>query len=266
MSRALRVMLADSAATTRRRAVRLLMQQSRLEIADVCASGREALAAIEVRVPDLALIELELAEMDALALARAVGPQRMPLAVFVSADEAALKVFHAYGIQALHKPYDRTALAGIIESARESGEARLAAYREQLARLLVDLESKSVNGEPALQAHRKYLERILVRQSGQIIFLKVADIDWMESAANYIRLHCGANVYVIRDTMNAMEQKLPPDRFVRVHRSTIVNVDRIARMYPWFSGDYMVVLKDGTELRLSRYYRASVEERIINSI
>jgi two-component system LytT family response regulator len=262
VSAPLRVLVADGDGASRRRAVRLLMDIGDLEIVGICASGAQTITAITRTDAQILLLDLMLSDGNAFSVIRAVGAQHMPFVIFTSAQtSSALRVFEDVGLICLSKPYNKARFTEAIETARATLPERT--QGAQLTTVLGDAEEKMMPELSAAPGARRYIERVLIREGGQILFLKVSDIDWLEAAANYIRIHAGTSTHLIRDTMTAMEQKLPPDGFVRVHRSTIVNVDRIARMYQWFSGDYMVVLKDGAELRLSRHYRARLEAKML---
>lgn len=262
MSALLRVLVADGDAASRRRAVRLLMDIGDVEVVGICATADQTAAALARADVQVCLLDLMLADDDAFSVIRTVGAQQMPFVIFTSAETGQpLRVFEDVGLICLTKPYNRARFIEAIETARATLPER--SQSAQLNSVLGNAEGKVIPELSSGPTTRKFIERVLVREGGQILFLKVSDIDWFEAAANYIRIHAGKSTHLIRETMTAMEQKLPPDRFVRVHRSTIVNVDRIARMYQWFSGDYMVVLKDGVELRLSRHYRARLEAKML---
>jgi two-component system LytT family response regulator len=163
------------------------------------------------------------------------------------------------------KPYDRERFEKALQRARAQIERdSVASQGQHLLALLQTLtqEQQARLEQTAAKSGSRYMERLMVRSSGHIFFLKVPEIDWMEAAGNYIRIHAGRESYLIRETMNAMEEKLDPDQFVRIHRSTIVNLDCIEKMQLWFGGDYMVILRDATELKLSRGYREKLEERL----
>jgi two-component system LytT family response regulator len=169
-----------------------------------------------------------------------------------------------HALDYLLKPYDRDRFEKALQRARAQLERdSVADQGQQLLALLQNLNLEQSRFEQSAgKPTSRFLERIMVRSSGHIFFLKVPEIDWMEAAGNYIRIHASRESYLIRETMNSMEEKLDPDQFVRIHRSTIVNLDCIEKMQLWFGGDYMVILRDATQLKLSRGYREKLEERL----
>jgi two-component system LytT family response regulator len=171
------------------------------------------------------------------------------MVIFVTAyDEYALRAFEVHAFDYLLKPFDQPRFAKTIERARRqlSSDGRSS---EKLLDLLKEFRQRSQ--EPA---------RFAIKTPGRLFFVRQEDIDWMEAADNYVNLHTGHETHLIRETMNALEQRLDSHKFLRIHRSTMVNADRIKELRPWFHGEYIVVLKDGTELTLSRTYR----EKILN--
>jgi two-component system LytT family response regulator len=184
---------------------------------------------------------------------QSVGADQMPAVVFVTAyDKYALRAFEVHALDYLLKPFDEDRF----------GEALRRAKDQVLGSSNGDLHDRLLALIEHLRSGERYVDRLLVKASGRVLFLKTEDIDWIEAAGNYVRLHVGRESHLLRETMNTIETKLDPARFLRIHRSTIVNLDRIKEMQPWFSGEYVVLLKDGTELRLSRGYRDKFDERL----
>ena len=170
-------------------------------------------------------------------------------------DEFALRAFDAHAIDYILKPYDAERFRSAVERARvQVNGRRQVRMDDRLELLLGELRSRS-----------QYLERLVVRSGGRILILRVAEIDWVEAASNYVRLHAGGREYLLRETMTALEAKLDPMEFVRIHRSTIVRVDKIRELEPLFQGDYVVVLDDGTRLTSSRGYRERLQELLQSS-
>ena len=198
------------------------------------------------------------------------------MVAFVTAyDEFAVEAFELNAVDYLLKPVERERFVAAIERARALVAHTTAAQRH--GRLLALLQ-----GEPALGSDpdgrpeladapaparsgtgdpTTFPRRFLVKGDGQMYFVAVDDIDWVEAYGNYVRLHVGKGVHLIRETLGNIERKLDPGRFARVHRSSIVNLDRVARMDLWGAGDYVVLLKDGTKLKLSRWYRSRIEHQ-----
>jgi two-component system LytT family response regulator len=188
-------------------------------------------------------------EMDGFEAARAMAETK-PLVIFTSAyDEYALRAFEVQAFDYLLKPFD---------SRR---------FRESLQRARVRVECDRSGQRPAAPEApppvRIAPDRIAVRNNGRVVFVKLTDIDWIEAADNYVCLHCGKETHVVRETMNELEARLDPARFLRVHRSSIVNLDRVRELQPWFRGDYRIVLRDGTELTLTKNHREKLESRLL---
>jgi two-component system LytT family response regulator len=221
-----------------------------LEIAAVCSNGAEALSSYSDLRPDLLFLDIQMPEMSGFDLLGRIGANGFPGVIFITAyDEYALRAFEYHAIDYLLKPFDRerfhTAFLharGIIGSS-EAQEARTL----QVTQLLASL-SKVSNS----------VERFVVKENGRILFLKTQDIDWMEAAGNYIKLHLGAESHMIRESMANLERQLDPSVFVRIHRSTMINIDRIKELRPWFNGDYKVILHNNRELTMSRGYRTNL--------
>ena len=272
-TRPLRVLIVDDERLPRQRLVRLLEQVPNAECVGECANGRSAVDAIESLLPDLVLLNVRMPGMGGLEVARAlIG--HVPFVIFVTAyDEYALKAFEVHAIDYLLKPVEGERFVAALERVRALVANTTAAQRHD--RLLALLQSEprvAVDGEPrpapdesapvppANGEAAAFPRRFLVKGDGQMYFVGVDDVDWVEAYGNYVRLHVGKGVHLIRETLGNIERKLDPSRFARVHRSSIVNLDRVARMDLWGAGDYVVLLKDGTKLKLSRWYRSRIEE------
>jgi two-component system LytT family response regulator len=170
----------------------------------------------------------------------------MPVVIFVTAyDQYALKAFEVSALDYLLKPFDRERFKRALDRARAELDRRKAgAVNENVLKLLSEL-----------QRSKKYVDKLIVRAGGRVLFLRADEIDWIEAAGNYVRLHAGKEEYLYRETMTKLEEQLNPDRFARIHRSTIVNVERIKELQPWFRGDYVILLRDNSKLILSKTYR-----------
>ena len=216
------------------------------EVVGEAGSGEEAVSLIEQLAPDLVFMDVQMPGVDGFGVVDAVGVERMPVTIFVTAyDQFALKAFDAHALDYLLKPFDAERFRSALERAREQLRGRrIEGVEGQLAALLRELRGK-----------REYLERIVVRSGGRILILRVDDIDWLEAASNYVRIHAGGRQYLLRETMSNLEARLDPGHFVRIHRSTMVRLDRIRELEPLFQGDYVLILEDGTRLTSSRGYR-----------
>jgi two-component system LytT family response regulator len=177
----------------------------------------------------------------------------MPPVIFVTAyDEYALKAFEVHALDYLLKPFGRDRFQQTLQHARSHVERRRAG---DLGRKLLALVN-DIKPEPPR------LERLVVKSGGRVFFLRTDEIDWIEAAGNYVRLHLGGESHLFRETMNHMEARLDSRQFVRIHRSRIVNTDRVKELQPWFNGEHVVILQNGTRLTLSRGYRDKLQEQL----
>jgi len=264
--RPLRVLVVDDEPLARRRVLRLLENESDVQVVGECGNGREAVNALSGETPDLVFLDVQMPELDGFGVVEEVGVERMPLVVFVTAyDQYALKAFEVHALDYLLKPFDERRFRESFRRARAQFERRESIQqRQSLLALLEQLGSEQRQLEKLLTgAEERYLERLMVKVGGKVLFLRANEIDWIEAEGNYVRLHVGKQAYLVRETMSALEGRLDPRCFLRVHRSTIVNLDQVQELRPWFAGDYLIVLKDGTELRLSRGYRSKLEEKLL---
>jgi two-component system, LytTR family, response regulator len=237
--------------------VRLHLElQPDIEVVGEAGSGEEAVSLIETLRPDLLFLDVQMPGLDGFGVLEALGPAHMPVTIFATAyDQFAVRAFDAHAVDYVLKPYDQERLQRALDRAREQVVARRrAAVDDRLGSLLDEL-----------RARNRYVERLVVRSGGRILILRVEEIDWVEAASNYVRLHAAGREYLLRETMTALEAKLDPSAFVRIHRSTIVRVDRIRELEPLFQGDYVVILSDGTRLTSSRGYRERLQELLQGS-
>ena len=237
----------------RERILGLLAQETDVEVIGQCADGVQAVSAIQQLSPELVFLDVQMPAVDGFGVIKQVGPEKMPMVVFVTAyDEYALQAFEVHALDYLLKPFGRDRFAQTLQHAREHLERRRAGdLGKRLMALVQDIKP-----EP------QRLDRLVVKSGGRVFFLRTQEIDWIEAAGNYVRLHLGEDSHLFRETMNNMEGRLDAQRFVRIHRSRIVNTDRIKEMQPWFNGEYVVVLQNGTRLTLSRGYREKLQERL----
>jgi len=245
-------LIVDDEPLARERLRTLLEQDPEIEIVGECGNGRAAVSAIQKRAPRLLFLDVQMPGLDGFGVLEAVGPERMPATIFVTAyDQYALRAFDFHAVDYLLKPFDRERFEKALRHAKAQilGPAQ-GEIHERLWALLQGLR-------PA----PRYLDRLLVKSSGRVFFLRAAEVDWIEAAANYVRLHAGKENHLLRETMNSIEEKLDPAQFLRIHRSSIVNIERIKEMHPWFRGDHVLILRDGTRLTLSGSYRKQFEAR-----
>jgi two-component system, LytTR family, response regulator len=249
----IRTMVIDDEPVARERIVGLLQQEQDIELIGECADGNQAISAINQQSPDLVFLDVQMPACDGFNVIQQVGADRMPAVVFVTAyDEYALRAFEVHAIDYLLKPFGRDRFQQTLRHAREHLERRRAGdLGKRLLALVQDLKP-----EP------QKLDRLVVKSGGRVFFLRTDQIDWIEAAGNYVRLHLTEDSHLFRETMNNMESRLDARRFVRIHRSRIVNTDRIKELQPWFNGEYVVVLQNGARLTLSRGYREKLQERL----
>lgn len=250
----IRTLVADDEARARRRILDLLAGHPDVEVVGEARDGEEAVRAILAHAPDLVVLDIQMPKRDGFEVIRTVGAANMPLVVLVTAaDRHGLAAFDVRALDYLLKPLDRERFAGSIARAREA--LRRAGAGEISSRLL------ELVGELKPAAASKS-GRIVIKSSGRLFFLRTDDIDWVEAAGNYVKLHVGAEEHLLRDTMNGIERTLDPATFFRIHRSRIVNMDRVKELQPWFNGEYVVILHNATKLTLSRGYREKLQQRL----
>jgi len=247
----IRTLIVDDEPLCRERLRTLLADDPDFTIVGECGDGAEAVATLRETPCDLVFLDVQMPVMDGLEVVEAIGPERMPTVIFVTAyDRYALRAFEVQALDYLLKPFDRERFEKAL------GRAKAHVQRDQSAEASRQLLALLGDTRPG----RKHLERLVIKSGGRIFFLKMEEIDWIEAAGNYLRLHVGSETHLLRETMNALEGRIDPERFLRIHRSTIVNIERIREIQPLFHGDYVVLLRDGTELTLSRTYRQRLQE------
>ena len=253
----LRILIADDEPVARRRMRRLLAQARDVEIVAECGDGASTVEMISSHAPDLVFLDVQMPELDGFGVLQALGAERMPAVVFVTAfDRYALRAFEVHALDYLLKPVDAPRLLGALERARLAVATRQGPSVDP--RILALLNH--------LSSDRKYLARLPVRAEDRLLVIDLDDVDWIGAADNYVTLHAGGREYVVRDTMGRLERELDPARFVRIHRSTIVQLDRIRELLPDFHGDFTIVLKSGARLTLSRRHRANLEKALGRSL
>jgi two-component system, LytTR family, response regulator len=257
----LRALIVDDEPLARRRLKRLLRVLG-LEDVYECRSGVQAVAAIQSDPPDLVLLDIQMPGMDGFGVVDAIGVDQMPPTVFVTAyNEHALKAFEVHALDYLLKPVEEGRLQQVLQRVRARRDDRLVlAQRQSLTELLKSLGESGQASRPA--AAERYVERLLVTIAGQTRFLRASEIDWIAAEGNYVRLHVGDKSCLIRETMATLEKKLDPRQFLRSHRSTIVNLERIVELHPSFAGNYSMKLSTGVELSLSRNYKLRMQDII----
>jgi two-component system, LytTR family, response regulator len=259
-----RVVVVDDEPLARRRVLRLLKEQDdEVEVVAVCATGMQAVEAIRESRPDLVFLDVQMPEMDGFEVLERLGAE-LPPVIFVTAyDQYALRAFEVHALDYLLKPFDGERFRQAFRRGRGQLERRSSAHVQKLTVMLEQLSRERRSLEEKLSAGRpQHMEWVMVKARGKIEFLRTAEVDWIEAEGNYVRLHASKRGFLIREKISTLEERLDPDRFIRVHRSTIVNLDRVTELRPLPSGDCIILLRDGTELKLSRGYRQKLAERV----
>lgn len=250
MSQPIRTLIVDDEPLARTRLRSLLEEHSDFEIAGECSSGPEAIEFIDREHPQLVFLDVQMPECTGFEVIQNIDTVERPAVIFVTAfDSYAVKAFEVHAIDYILKPIDRERFEDALDRARRTFE------RNEIDEVNRKLSSLIDN----VRREKRFLNRVVIKTSGKVLFLRVQDIDWIEAAGNYVRIHFGEQSHLLRETMSALESRLDPEQFLRIHRSVIVNIDRIREMQPAFHGDYYVILKNNRQLPLSRGYREKIE-------
>jgi two-component system LytT family response regulator len=246
----IRTLIVDDEPLARDRLRQLLQNEPEIEITGECADGREAVAAIQKTPPDLIFLDVQMPELDGFGVIEAMGTGPAPVIVFVTAfDQFAVRAFEVHAVDYLLKPFDRERFQKALRRAIEQVKNRDAgALQQRQSAVLAELPSS------------KTADRMAVKSGGHVVWVKLEEIDWIGSADNYAELHVRAKSHLLRETLGALETRLPPEKFVRISRSAIVNAQRIKELHRLFYGGYELVLHDGTRLTLSRRYRDKLQQ------
>jgi two-component system LytT family response regulator len=241
-----KALIVDDEALARERVRTLLAAAPGVTVLAECSGGREAVEAIVEHQPDLVFLDVQMPDLDGFQVLEALGDDDLPAIVFVTAyDEYALRAFDVHAVDYLLKPIEPERFAKTLEhvrlSLRDRSDRRIEALLDTLP-----------------------LDRLVIRTRGKVFFLKPSEIDWVEADGKHVKLHVGREMHVVRQQLKRLEPRLAPHGFVRVHRSAIVNVDRIKELEPWFHGEYVVILKDGTKLTSSAAHSEALH-RIIDA-
>jgi two-component system LytT family response regulator len=246
-----RTLIVDDQLLARELLRRMLKDEPDIEIVGMPASGPEAVQAINSLAPDLVFLDVRMPELDGFGVLAQIDPARMPVIIFVTAnDDFALRAFEVHALDYLVKPCNPERFQSALHRARSQIRRNQAGeIHRRLGALLED-----VKAQPQLA------ERLPVKSEGRIIFLRLTDIDWVEAADNYVKLHTDGEIHMLRETMTALESKLPSNRFLRISRSAMVNIEQIKELHPMFHGEYVVILRSGAKLTLTRGYRDKLQQ------
>jgi two-component system LytT family response regulator len=255
-------LIVDDEKPARQRLRDLLEKRPEVSVVGECASGAEAVRLIRETGPELLFLDIQMPVSGGFEVVEQVGAARMPVTVFVTAYDAyAVRAFEASALDYLLKPYSDERFDQCLTRALAHVRTQ---KREEMSRRLISVLAQ--NQEGGARAPAPHLERLLVKVGGRVLFLPAEEIDWIEAAGVYVQLHAGSRKFLHRASLGELEASLDPRRFIRIHRSSIVNIQRVRELYPHSHGDYVTVLKDGTRLKLSRSYRPKLETRLRQSL
>jgi two-component system, LytTR family, response regulator len=245
----MRALIVDDEALARTALSRLLKRDRDIAVVGECGDGEAAVHSIRELSPDLVFLDVQMPEMDGFQVVEAIGIERMPSTIFVTAfDRYAMRAFDASAVDYLLKPFVPERLSRAIARARDRWQGR---QDKDAAQRLFALLGNRYQSD--------YVQRLPVACRGRIQFVAVEEIDWIGAEDNYAMLHTGRHVHEVRETLQTLMEKLDPREFIRIHRSTIVNLRRVREVQPWFHGSHIVLLASGEKLRMSRYQRDAVE-------
>jgi two-component system, LytTR family, response regulator len=253
----MRVIIADDERLARQKLRLLLQEESGIQVVAECRDGKQAIAAVHTHRPDLLLLDIRMPDLDGFEVLEKIPADRMPVVVFTSAhDQYAIRAFEANALDYLLKPFDQKRLHRAVERARTE---LLRSHEQSIAgRVLLDLLAQTKTAPKPVD------RRFMIKAGGRLVFLDLDEIDWIEAAANYVKLNAGGTSYLLREGIGRIAERLDPGSFIRVHRSTIVNVSKIKELQPCDSGEYIAVLRNGKELSCSRGCRAQLQRLIEN--
>lgn len=254
---AIRTVIADDEGLARKKLRILLDSEPQVEVVAECQNGRETVAAIRSFRPDMLLLDIQMPDLDGFEVLSEISSDEIPQVIFTSAyDQYAIRAFEAHALDYLLKPFDQDRLHAAIERASTEMQRR---KDQDLTNRILELLSAVKSGKPPVP---EFEERLAIRTNGRVVFLSLEEIQWIEAAANYVRLNTGKVSYLFRETISRVSERLNPSHFVRIHRSAIVNVRQIKELIPVNSGEYVVVLHSGKELSCSRGYRTNLQHLI----
>jgi two-component system, LytTR family, response regulator len=249
----MRTLIVDDEPLARQRLRHLLADQADVEVVAECATGEQAIETVGALRPDLLFLDIQMPEVDGFGVMRAVGPGTVPVVIFVTAyDQFALRAFEAHALDYLLKPFDDERFEAALDRARTT----IRQHRDG------DLDRRMRALLQEVRPEREHLQRLSVRAGMRTVLVRTAEIDWIEAEGKYVRLYVGPRTHLVRDTLTRLEEALDPSVFRRIHRSTIVNLERVREIESLFQGDCVVVLQDGTRLNAGRAYRKNLDELV----
>ncbi|MGH9766974.1 MAG: LytR/AlgR family response regulator transcription factor [Blastocatellia bacterium] len=250
-SKPIRILIVDDEPLARKRLRELLKADSEIVILGECANGAETISAARELAPDLIFLDVQMPGIDGLAVSEALDGNQNPLVIFVTAyEQYAVRAFDVQAVDYLLKPFDRARFTQALQRAKERlREKRRDDVNRQILGLLSEIKDKP-----------QYLDRLVIKNNDRVFVLKTDEIDWIEAEGNYVRVHFGKQSSLMRETLTRLAAQLDPRQFPRIHRSRLVNIDRIQELQPWSHRDWRIILRNGAELRLSRNYRDQLSQ------
>ena len=240
----IRTLIVDDEPLAREKVAGFLAHEPEFEVVRECRDGAEAIAAIREEKPDLVFLDIQMPEVNGFGVLEGLDAAELPNVIFVTAfDRYALRAFEVHAVDYLLKPFDRERFRDALSRFREQHE--VGRMKKQL--------------QAMLQERAQYADRIEVKMPGRVAIVRVEEVNWIDAAGNYVKIHLDDETLTLRETMSRLEKRLNPQMFMRIHRSTIVNIDRIKELQQQFHGDYVVLLKGGQRLTLSRSYREKMQ-------
>ena len=249
----IRVLLVDDEPLAREMLREMLQNDPQVVIVGESCNGREALEAIRAHSPDVLFLDVQMPEVGGFEVLDSLGKGQIPYVIFVTAyDQYAVRAFEVHALDYLLKPFDQERFNIAWQ------RARVQIMRDRTS----GMDQRIVSLLEEMKAGKKYLERLVIKANGRIYFLEANEIDWIEAEGNYVSVHSAKKSHLLRETISSLESQLDPKKFVRIHRSSIVRIDQIQELQPWFHGEYRIILHDGTQLTLSRNHRDKLQEAL----
>jgi two-component system LytT family response regulator len=249
----IRVLLVDDEPLAREMLREMLQNDQQVVIVGESCNGREALEAICAHAPDVLFLDVQMPELGGFEVLDSLGKGPIPHVIFVTAyDQYAVRAFEVHALDYLLKPFDQERFNVAWQ------RAKVQIMRDRTS----GMDQRIVSLLEELKAEKKYLERLVIKANGRIYFLEANEIDWIEAEGNYVSVHSGKKSHLLRETISSLESQLDPKKFVRIHRSSIVRIDQIQELQPWFHGEYRIILHDGTQLTLSRNHRDKLQDAL----
>jgi two-component system LytT family response regulator len=259
----IRVVIADSESLVRECIRAAIAAEADMQVIADCTNGAEAATTIQAYRPDVVLLGVNMQQGNAFDVIEQVGPDRMPSVVFLAgSDDSTARALDAHALDYATAPYSADSLAKIVQQSRAAATSQAPNRNaEKLADFIANRDGASSESSTS----QKTTTRFMIRERERIRFISADDVDWIEGARNYVRLHVGEKTHLLRGPLTAIHAQLEPTKFARIHRSIIVNVERIGEVQPWVGGDYVAILRSGERLRVSRNFRDTVVRRALSA-